>query len=461
MIATMAQFPPHDLNRTFGLSTATYVVIASMVGVGILTISGFIIKDTGSASVMLVLWLLGGVLALCGALTVAELAAAMPHAGGEYVFIREAYGRPWAFLYGWISFVIGFSAPTAIIAHGAGRYLVQPWLSVEDPLEPIITQALAALFIVALTVFHLRGQIFSSRVQNLSTILKLMVLVALVAGGLLLGKGSFHHLAPDLPRQGTPWAALAISLVYIMYSYNGWNAATYIAGEIRDPQRTLPRSLLLGCGGVIVLYLLLNIVYVYALPVSEIRAMSADQVEPIAALAANRLFGVWVAAPLSMAIGVGLLASISAYIFTGPRVYYAMARDGLFPSLAGRLNSRTGALVPATLAQTICSLILLFSGTFQDILTYAGVGLSISSFFVILSVFVLRVRRSEMARPFRTPGYPVVPLVFLICVAWMIVFAFQSQPKWSSISVAMILGGIPLYYLWQAVRKENAGRSPK
>lgn len=456
----MAQSPQRELNRTFGLSTATYVVIASMVGVGILTTSGFVIKDTSSASVMLVLWLFGGALALCGALTVAELAAAMPHAGGEYVFIREAYGRPWAFLYGWISFVIGFSAPTAIIAHGAGRYLVQPWLSADHPLEPVITQALAALFIVALAVFHLRGQIFSSRVQDISTLLKLLVLVALVAGGLLLGRGSIHHLALDLPKQGTPWAALAISLVYIMYSYNGWNAATYIAGEVRDPQRTLPRSLLLGCGGVVVLYLLLNIVYVYALPVSEIRAMSPGEVEPIGALAASRLFGAWVAAPLSVAIGLGLLASISAYILTGPRVYYAMARDGLFPALAGRLDARTGSLVPATLAQTICSLVLLFSGTFQNILTYAGVGLSISSFFVILSVFVLRIRRPEMIRPFRTPGYPVVPIVFLVCVAWMIIFAFQSQPKWSWISVATILGGIPVYYLWQAVRKDNANRSP-
>lgn len=440
-----------ELGRGLGLSTTTYVVIASMVGVGILTTSGYTIKATGSGTVLLALWLVGGVLAMCGALTLAELATALPHAGGEYVFIREAYGHVWAFLYGWVSLLIGFSAPAAIVSHAAAKYLVNPWMPGDDPATITLTRGLAVLFIVALTAVHLRGQALGSGVQNVSTIVKLVLLLAIVIGGFALRQGNWAGLAPDLPETGLPWGVLAISLVYVMFAYSGWNAATYLAGEVRDPSRLLPKALLLGCGSVIVLYLLLNVVYLYALPVRDVVAMSCDRVEPIAALAADRLFGPWVAAPLSVAIGIGLLATISAFVFVGPRIYYAMARDGLFPTAAGRLNPKTGAPSTAILAQSACTLVLLFSGTFKNILTYAGVGLSISSFFVILSVFVLRVRRPELHRPFITPGYPVVPLLFLVVSLWMIVFAFQNQPVWSTWTLGSILAGIPIYYIWRAM----------
>jgi len=441
--------PQDELHRGFGLSTTTYVVIASMVGVGILTTSGYIIKDTASHTMMLGLWLLGGVLALCGALTVAELAAAMPYAGGEYVFIREAYGSMWAFLYGWVSFVIGFSAPAAIAAHGAAMYLLAPWLG--DDSTPIATRGLAVLIVLVFTGVHLRGQAAGSRAQDLSTIAKLVPLLAIAVGGFVLGRGDLQHLKPDVPAGPVPWAPLGISLVYVMFSYSGWNAATYLAGEVKDPGRILPRALLLGCGGVIGLYIVLNLVYVYALPVAELTAMSSRQVEPIAALAANRLFGRWVAAPFSICIGLGLLATVSAYVLIGPRVYYAMARDGLFPAAAGRISPRTGVPAVAILAQAACSLVLLFTGAFKDILTYTGVGLSVSSFFVILAVFVLRIRRPDMPRPFRTTAYPITPLLFLACTAWMIVFAFRSQPHWSTISIGTILGGVPLYFVWKTV----------
>lgn len=442
-----------ELRRVFGLSTATSVVIASMVGVGILTTSGYILKDTGSPWMLLGLWALGGLLALCGALTVAELATAMPHAGGEYVYIREAYGRLWAFLYGWVCFVIGFSAPAAIASHAAASYLVSPWMENGSAVTTAATRGLAAFVIIALTAAHLRGQGLGSRVQNACTILKLVLLLMIVVGGVALRRGRFEHFTADVPESDVPWGILGISLVYVMFSYGGWNAATYIAGEVREPSRLLPRSLLLGCGAVVVLYLLFNGLYVYALPVDEIRTMSYDRVEPIAAVAAERLFGRWIAAPLSLSIGVGLLASVSAFVLIGPRVYYAMARDGLFPAAAGRLSPKTGVPSAAIVSQAVCTLVLVFSGTFKNILTYAGVGLSISSFFVVMAVFVLRVRRPRMERPFRTPGYPLVPLLFLACTVWMIAFAFRSQPLWSSISLASILGGIPVYYLWQAARK--------
>ncbi len=450
--------PNEEMERGFGLSTATYTVVASMVGVGILTTSGYTIKDTGSHTVLLALWLVGGLLAMSGALTVAELAAAMPYAGGEYVFIRETYGKPPAFLYGWISFLIGFSAPAAIASHAAASYLVGPWLDTDDADSYLVIHSLAVLLIVALTLFHLRGRRVSSWVQDLSTLLKVGLLVAFVIAGFVWGRGDLGHLSSNTHTGGLRWSVLAISLVYVMYGYTGWNAATYIAGEIRDPDRNLPRSLLLGCGGVVVLYLVINLLYAYALPTEEVVAMSYHQVEPIAAVAAERLFGPWISAILSVAIGVGLLATASAFVMIGPRVYFAMARDGLFPSMAGTLSPKTGTPNNATLAQAAGTLALLFTGTFKDILTYAGIGLSISAFFVILSVFVLRIWRPDMPRPFKTPGYPVVPLVFLACVLWMIVFAFQNQPLWSTISIASILAGVPVYYVWQAVQRGRETR---
>lgn len=446
---------PQELQREFGIATPTYAVIASMVGVGILTTSGYILKDTGSGLVLLSLWLAGGLVAMCGAMVVTELATAMPHAGGEYVFIREAYGRRWAFLYGWISLVIGFAAPTAIIAYGAGRYLVEPWFAADDPVKALAARVLAVLFVLAFTAVHLRGRSVSSRVQSVSTLFKIVVLVVLVVAGFASLRGDYARLVPAVPDEPLSWSGLAMSLVYVLYSYTGWNAATYLAGEVREPSRSLPRATLYGSAAVVGLYLLLNAVYVYALPAGEFRDMSDDQVEPIAALAAQRLFGQSIAGPLSMAIGVGLLASVSAYVLTGPRVYYAMARDGLFPSAAGRLN-QAGVPVIATVAQSGLTIVLLLSGRFKDILTYAGVGLSISGFFVILAVFVLRSRRPDLPRPFRTPGYPLTPLVFLACTAWMVVFAFREQPFWSAVSVLVIVAGIPAYHIWNALRRANS-----
>ncbi len=443
--------PDSQLERGLGLSTTTYVTIASMVGVGILTTSGYVIKDTGSHAILLALWTVGGLLALCGALTVAELAAAMPEVGGEYVFIREGFGRLMAFLYGWISLLIGFSAPAAIVAHAAARYLCEPWLGADAALMDRVVLILAVVFISAFTAAHLRGQRVSSKVQDITTLLKLLVLVAVIIAGLALGRGDVERLVPPLPEGPLPWSAMGISLVYVMFSFTGWNASTYLAGEVRDPSRTLPRALLLGCGGVTVLYLLMNLVYIYALPVGDVVVMPYSRVEPVAFIAAERLLGRWVAGPLSIGIGAGLLASLSVFIFTGPRVYYAMARDGLFPAAAGRLDPKTAAPKTAILVQAAITLIILLSGRFKDILTYAGVGLSLSSFFVIMVLFVLRYRRPEIPRPFRVPLYPVTPLLFLICVVWMIVFAFRQEPIWSSISVGSILAGVPIYFIWQAV----------
>lgn len=444
--------PDGGLPRLFGPATTTYIVLASIIGTGIFTTSGYIVHDTGSHWSMLALWLVGGGLALCGALTVAELGAAMPHAGGEYVYMREAYGPLAGFLYGWVSFVIGFSAPTAASAQAAARYLVGAFAEPGGARAQTVSVGLAALIVVLFTWIHLRGAGPGSRAQNWTTLLKLAVLGAMIVGGFAFGRGTFEHLSA--PAEGEPirLGVMSASLVYVMFSYSGWNSPTYLAGEVRDAPRVLPRAILLGLAGVIVLYLLINLVYVYALSVEDVRSLSGAHVEAIAGVAAGRLLGPWVSRPLSAAIGIGILATVSAFVLTGPRIYYAMARDGLFPKLAGRLNA-DGVPAAAIVAQCVCTLLLLLSGSFQSIVYYAGVGLSLSSFFVILSVFVLRVRRPDMPRPFRTPGYPVVPAVFLLLTVWMIVFAVRGQPVWSLVSIGSIAAGVPVYWIWRKTQR--------
>lgn len=439
-----------ELHRRLSCSTATYVVIASIVGTGILTTSGYSLLATHSGWLLLGLWLVGGALALCGALTVAELAAALPHAGGEYVYMREAYGPLVGFLYGWVSLLIGFAAPTALAAHAAARYLLEGVLPGGAAEAGTPTLVLAGIIVVGFTAVHAAGTHLSSRTQNATTLLKIAVLVALAVGGLLVGRGTLANLQPDVPSQ-VPWGPMAISLIYVMFSYTGWNAATYLAGEVREPARTLPIATIGGLAGVIALYLLLNVTYLYAIAPAEVPDLSPGEVEAIAATAARRLLGPWVARPLAVAIGLGLLATVSAYVLTGPRIYYAMARDGLFPRFAAQLDSRSGSPAAAVVLQGALTLALLTAGTFQSILTYAGVGLSVSSLFVIISVFVLRIRRPDLPRPFRTPLYPLVPLVYLAVSAWMIVYAVQEQPLPSAVSLASIAAGVPAYVLWRSL----------
>jgi APA family basic amino acid/polyamine antiporter len=246
------------------------------------------------------------------------------------------------------------------------------------------------------------------------------------------------------------------ALVYISYAYTGWNAASYLAGEVERPQQEMPRAILLGTGLVLLLYLSLNCVYALALPAAEVRRIvedpsnrqGVDAVAPIAQLAVERLLGVKLSDPLSVAIGLTLLASLSAYILTGPRVAYAMAQTGQFPAIAGRLSSRNGTPVIATGLQSAWSLVLLWTGSFEMILLYSGVGLALFSMITVSAVYVLRWRRPDLPRPFRTPGYPVVPAIYLALTGLLVAAVFWERPLVSFLSLLSILAGIPLYGLW-------------
>ena len=443
--------PKEELRRRFGLSTSTYVVIASMVGTGILVSPGYMMASLKNYPVIFGLWALGGLLALCGALCVAELAAALPRAGGEYVYLREAYGPMPAFLSGWTSFFLGFSAPLAFASYIAALYLLTPFGLVGKETGRLV-QATAATIIVVITLPNLIGHRQSAWTQNLTTILKLGLFVALIVMAFLFGEGRLANIAEGQPIREVGLGTAATQLFYVMFAYSGWNAASYLAGEVKNPARILPHALLLGTGLVFVLYLALNLVFAYAVPLTDVGFANAEQVPQ---LAVENLFGARASSIFSVAIGLAFLATVSAFIITGPRIYYAMAKDGLFPAIAGRISEKGQVPVYAMIAQSVCAIVILFVMKFEDLYQYASVGLSIFAMLFIAAVYVLRWRRPDMERPFRVPGYPVVPAIFMSVILFMTVFAFIEWPEPSVRSVGCILAGIPVYYLWSLVRRRG------
>lgn len=444
--------PKEELQRGYGPSTATYIVIASMVGAGILVSPGYMMASLNNYIAIFGLWILGGLLAMCGALCVAELAAAMPRAGGEYVYLREAYGPMPAFLSGWTSFFLGFSAPLAVTSYISALYILTPFGLVEKETGGHLVQVTAAAIIVLITLPNLIGQRQSAWIQNFTTILKLGLFVALVALAFLFGDGKWANIAQGQSIGEVKFGTAATQLFYVMFAYSGWNAASYVAGEVKDPGRVLPRSLLVGTGVVIVLYLALNLVFAYAVPLKDVGFTNAEQVPQ---LAVEILFGTRASSIFSVAVGLAFIATVSAFIITGARVYYAMARDGLFPSIAGRLSKRGQVPVYAMIAQSVCAIVILFVTDFQSLYKYASVGLSLFAMLFIAAVYVLRWRRPDMERPFRVPGYPVVPAIFLAVILFMTIFAFIQWRKPSAYSLGSILAGIPVYYIWTFFRRRK------
>jgi APA family basic amino acid/polyamine antiporter len=440
---------PDEATRAgFGLATATFVIVSSMIGVGVLTTSGHTVLKLGSNQLMLVLWAVGGMVALCGALTLAELSAALPRSGGEYIIFREAYGPLPAFLAGWVSFQFGFSAPIAAAASAASSYLLAP-LQLSGSTEAFARPAIGSAAILGFAAIHSSGRGRSIRLQGVVTVLELAFLVAFVVAGLAAGRGHVANLA-DRPRIDLPVLIdMVFALIYISYGYSGWNAASYLAGEIGDAPRRLPRAIVLGTGLVTGFYLALNIVYALALPAGEVRALAeagkADAVDPIAQIAALRLFGPRWADWLSIGFGLILLSTLSAYLLTGPRVTFAMARAGQFPAIAGRLSARTGTPLVATALQAGWGLVLLWTGSFEAIVLYAGGGLSLASLLSVAAVYVLRVRRPDLPRPFRVPGYPWVPAIYLVATAALIVAVFAQEPWIAACTLLSILSGLPVH----------------
>ncbi len=435
-----------------------------MIGAGILTTSGFTLHDTGNPTAMLALWVVGGLLALCGAVTVAELATALPRSGGDYVFVREAYGHGAAIVSGWATYVIGFAAPTAVVSHLAVAYLTSPFVpqlaesSGRSPEEVrhLVVPLGATLFIIGVAAIHILGARQSSWFQITATTVKASILVGIALGGILFGRGDWNHLSAGfVPTETKQWAPLAIGLIYVMYTYSGWNGAIYIAGEIRNPTRLLPLCLIGGTVTVIALYLLVNLAYVFALDPAALTQAKFEDFSQIARIAVEALFGKEASNVVAVALGLSLVASFSAYTLVGPRVAYAMARDGAFPGYAARLHSTRQTPVWATLTQVAIAIGLLWSGTFQELLDYTSVGLAAVTGLTVAAIFPIR-RRADLPHPYKMPLYPLPPILFLLLIAWTIGYTLFSElfkdgqlqrPGPAAYSLLTLLVGIPLAYL--------------
>lgn len=447
------------LERRLSEYDAAAVVVSNVIGSGILFMPAIVAGIVGNPGAMLLVWMAGGVLAFAGAMAYAELAALRPAAGGEYVYLREAFGPLAAFLTGWTSFVAGFSGAIAATSMGLAGFLgrffpaagdTTPWASlplglVTLSLSPQALVALTAIF--ALSLVHILGIGPGRLVQNGLALVKVLALLVFVAAGLSVGQGSAEHFVAD-----TPWlpSAMLLALIPVMFSYSGWNAAAYLAEEVRDPGRNVPRALLMGTVAVVLLYVAMNVVYIYAL---DVRAMAAVEVRIVDA-AAEVLFGPRVADALTIVSIFIVLGSISANVFAGPRVYYAMARDGLFLSAAARVHPRTHTPAFSIAAQGVWSAILVLSGTFERLVTYTGFAVVLFAGIAVAALFVLRRREPDAPRPFRALGYPVGPALFVLASAAMVVNAIWREP-WPSLAGLAILGaGIPLYYLLLRRRHE-------
>ena len=448
--------PEHrDENRRFGYWAGHFVVVGSMIGAGILATSGRILRDTANPAALLGLWALGGMLALCGAVTIAELATRLPRSGGDYVFVREGFGRAAGFVSGWATFTLGFAAPTAVIAVLSVKYLTEPYGdTLREILPPWAARHIvpigASTLILALGLTHTRGHRHSSWLQITATSITSAVLLLIAVGGLLFGKGDWSHLAAGGWPTGDQWRALGVGLVFVGYAYAGWNGAAYLAGEIRDPVRNLPRALIGGAATVMVLYLLVNLAYVYALDAGTLGGRPDDEVDRIAGLAVRALFGETAGRAVVAALGLCLVAAVSAYILTGSRVAYAMACDKAFPGYAARLHPTRGTPAPAIWTLTAVAAALVWAGSFDELLGYASVGLAALTGLTVSSVFALR-RRTDLPHPYRLPLYPLPPLFFLVLTTWTVgyflyreIFIDERIPGPGLLSLATLLVGIPL-----------------
>ncbi|HSH76368.1 MAG TPA: APC family permease [Longimicrobiales bacterium] len=448
------------LHRHIRLRSAAALVIANMIGAGIFTTTGFQAADLRHPPLIFALWVVGGILALLGALCYAELGSMMPEAGGEYVYLRETYGPAFGFMSAFVSLTAGFSAPIAAATESFVIYLGHflPFLSEEATLwGPVGVVDLVALGIVWLLVgIHLSAVRAGTGFNDLITAFKVGGIVAILLAAAAIGSGDLANLTTpstsfqELGRTDT-LAAFGTSLIFVMFCFAGWNAAAYVAGEMKDPQRDLPRALLLGTGAVLVLYLGLNAVYFYGASVDEL----AGQVE-VGLVASRTLFGDWGVSLVTIVLCASIMASASAMTMAGPRVYYALGKDFSPFAFLSRMRS-SGAPAVALVTQGVVTSLIILSGRVDQIQQYAGFTVTLFSSLAVSCVIVLRIRHPEAERPFRAWGYPISPLLFLALSVWMMYWALQGRPVESTLALLTVaVGGV--IFAASVSRREPLGR---
>lgn len=419
--------------RTLGLTTAIAMVVANMIGTGVFTTSGFLLGDLGNPWTVLLVWVLGGCIAILGALCYGALSRRIPESGGEYLFLSRTLHPSLGYVAGWISLLVGFSAPLAAAAFAFGQYAA-PWTGSVSP------QWSGSLLLVLFCVLHALHVQRGASVQNLAVIVK----VALILGFIVFGTARLPELpaATDIPL---PTGAIAVSLMWVMFSYSGWNAAIYIGGEVRDPETNLPRALWIGTILVMVLYVALNAIFVFATPAADL----AGKLE-VGRIAAEALGGPSWGVAVTLIVALALITSVSSMMMAGPRVYAQMAEDGYLPRLlrtAPGVAPRNGMLL-----QLALSLLLLWSTAYESLLTYIGFTLGLSTALTVIGLVRLRFREGSSLR---IPGWPWIPLLFLLAILVITVITIRMRPLVSFYGLGTILLGWVLWRIQESARRRG------
>jgi APA family basic amino acid/polyamine antiporter len=440
----------HDSARlpaTIGWFTAGCLLISNIIGGGIFTTTGLMARDLGDPRLILLLWCIGGLFAIGGAMVYGELGSRLPHAGGDYVYLRETYGPLVAFLSGWTSFTIGFGAAVAASAISFSSYALRV-LPIEDE-RGWWAKGLSLGLLWIVTLIHCNGLETGGRWQRLITGTKVLAIGGLILGGLLAGAEhrDFLFAAPADPHPTL--GATAIALVIVTYCYLGWNVAGFIATEIADPQRTLPKVMIGGTAFVALLYVLLNIVYLSTLSIS---ALAQEPIVPVAEKAASALWGPESGRTVAIILCLSIAGAVSAMTWAGPRVYWAMAQDRAISPWLAKRSARTGVPARAILFQTCWASVLILSGTFEQLLIYSGLVLAFFMTLTLSAIFPLRRADLDYRRHYRAPFYPFLPAALVVGAVTLVICSVIQRPIESLYGAATVLSGIPFYIFWKNQR---------
>jgi basic amino acid/polyamine antiporter, APA family len=426
--------------KQIGFSTAIALVVANMVGTGVFTSLGFQLFDIKSPFAIMVLWIVGGVIALCGALVYGELGLRYPNSGGEYNYLSKIYHPVVGFMSAWVSSVVGFAAPIALAALALGKYF-------DASFGTEVGKLLGVVVIIVITIIHALSVKGGASFQRYFTAIKIIFIL------FFIGAGFFSHPlhVTSVMPVATSWSEIfskgfAVSLIYVSYTYSGWNAAAYVAGEIDNPQRNLPRALFLGTLFVAVIYVLVNYIFMYTTPTEQLVGN-----EEIGLIAAQHIFSPAIAKLFGGIIALLLISTISAMVLAGPRVVKQLADDHPTIAFLGKTNANNSPYV-AIIFQTVICIVLILTGSFRSILTYTGFILSLFTFLTVAGIFIARVKTKDMLIAFKTPLYPITPIIFLGLSLWTLLYVVLDKTKESLYGLLTLVIGLVLYVL---INKKN------
>jgi len=429
--------------QKIGFATAISLVIANMIGTGVFTSLGFQVLDIESGFAIMMLWIVGGILSLCGALTYGEIGSAFPQSGGEYNYLSKLYHPSVGFLSGWVSVTVGFAAPVAAASTALGLYVNKIYGSVNP-------QILAVSVILLLTIVHSINLKLGSAVQRAFTLIKVVIIVMFV------GFGLFHH--PEHSVSFSPTSdsfsqmmssAFAVSLVFVTYAYSGWNAAAYIAGDLREPQKNLPKALIWGTLIVMVIYTALNFIFLYSVPINELKG-----VVEVGYLSANKIFGSDLGRFMSLVIALLLVSTVSAMILAGPRVMHAMGNDIRQLKIFSTSNKNNVPYV-AVIFQSVISIVLVLTSSFESLITYVGFTLNLFTFLTVFGIFILRAKHKEIKTAYKTPLYPIPPILFLLISGWILFFIFKNKTMESLFGLGTVAFGFLVYWISEKYKQND------